>query len=54
MLIRALCILNHGGRKKYARALIEVNSKNALVESLVVAIPLPNGSCHPLETIDIE
>ncbi|GJX36435.1 hypothetical protein Tco_0247992 [Tanacetum coccineum] len=36
------------------RALIEVSSENALMDSLVVAIPFQNGSGHTMETIDIE
>ncbi|GKC94453.1 hypothetical protein Tco_1159895 [Tanacetum coccineum] len=38
----------------YAWALIDVSSKKALVDSLVVAIPFQNGSGHSMETIDIE
>ncbi|GJY63636.1 hypothetical protein Tco_0465096 [Tanacetum coccineum] len=38
----------------YARALIEVLTANALLDSLVVAISLPNGKGHTLETIEIE
>ncbi|GJX70285.1 zinc knuckle CX2CX4HX4C containing protein [Tanacetum coccineum] len=41
-------------RNTYARALIEVSSKKALVDSLVVAIPFQNGSRYSIETIDIE
>ncbi|GKB10326.1 zinc knuckle CX2CX4HX4C containing protein [Tanacetum coccineum] len=48
------CALIRGGRNTYTRALIEVSSANALLESLVVAIPLPNGKGHTLETIKIE
>ncbi|GJU31920.1 zinc knuckle CX2CX4HX4C containing protein [Tanacetum coccineum] len=46
--------LKSWGRNTYARALIEVSSKKALVDSLVVAIPFQNGSGHSMETIDIE
>ncbi|PWA54532.1 zinc knuckle CX2CX4HX4C [Artemisia annua] len=42
------------GRNSYARALVEVSSKEALLDSLVVAIPYPIGSGHSLEKIDIE
>nr|GEV59415.1 hypothetical protein [Tanacetum cinerariifolium] len=41
-------------RCTYARALIKVSVATALLESLVVAIPLPNGKGHTLETIEIE
>ena len=46
--------LKSWGRNNYARALIEVSSKMALVKSLVVVIPFPNGPGHSMETIDIE
>ncbi|GJX85339.1 zinc knuckle CX2CX4HX4C containing protein [Tanacetum coccineum] len=42
------------GRNTYARALIEVLFKKALVESLVVVISYPNGSGHSMETIKVE
>ncbi|GJY42406.1 hypothetical protein Tco_0429676 [Tanacetum coccineum] len=42
------------GRNDYARALIEVSSLIALKESIVVAIPFPNGSGHSLETVEVE
>ncbi|GKD77361.1 zinc knuckle CX2CX4HX4C containing protein, partial [Tanacetum coccineum] len=38
----------------YVRALIEVSSTSALMDSLIVAIAFQNGSGHSLETIDIE
>ncbi|GJW12946.1 zinc knuckle CX2CX4HX4C containing protein [Tanacetum coccineum] len=41
-------------RNTYARALIEVSSKKELIDSLVVAIPFPNGTRHTLETIEVE
>ncbi|GKB44888.1 retrovirus-related pol polyprotein from transposon 17.6 [Tanacetum coccineum] len=34
--------------------LVEVSTDNELVDSLVVAIPFPNGKGHSLETIEIE
>ncbi|GJT36874.1 hypothetical protein Tco_0936739 [Tanacetum coccineum] len=46
--------LKSWGRNTYAWALIEVSSKKALVDSLVVAIPFQNGSGHSMKTIDIE
>ncbi|GJR34544.1 retrovirus-related pol polyprotein from transposon TNT 1-94 [Tanacetum coccineum] len=46
--------LNPWGRNTYARALIEVSAAKALLDSLVVAIPLPNGKGNTLETINIE
>nr|GEZ97177.1 zinc knuckle CX2CX4HX4C [Tanacetum cinerariifolium] len=42
------------GKNDYARALIEVSSLNPIKDSVVVAIPFPNGSGHSLETIEIE
>ncbi|GJW16316.1 zinc knuckle CX2CX4HX4C containing protein [Tanacetum coccineum] len=48
-----MCV-NPWGKNTYARALIEVLTANALLDSLVVAIPLPNGKGHTLETIEIE
>ncbi|GJX82852.1 hypothetical protein Tco_0332333 [Tanacetum coccineum] len=41
------------GRNSYARALVEVSSLAALKESLVVAIPFPNGTRHSLETVEV-
>ena len=46
--------LESWGRIRYARALIEVLSECALVESLIVAISLLNGSSHAIKTIDVE
>ncbi|GKB48843.1 hypothetical protein Tco_0899596, partial [Tanacetum coccineum] len=42
------------GRNSYARALVEVSSLNPLQDSLVVAIPFPDGSRHSLESIEVE
>ncbi|GJW89624.1 zinc knuckle CX2CX4HX4C containing protein, partial [Tanacetum coccineum] len=42
------------GRNSYAQALVEVSSLAALKESLVVAIPFPNGTGHSLETMEVE
>ncbi|GKA47142.1 reverse transcriptase domain-containing protein [Tanacetum coccineum] len=36
------------------RALVEVSSLTKLKESLIVAIPFPNGTGHSLETVDVE
>ncbi|GJZ08090.1 reverse transcriptase domain-containing protein [Tanacetum coccineum] len=46
--------LNPWGRNTYARVLVELSSECAVVESLVVAIPLPKGEGHYLETLDVE
>ncbi|GJW52913.1 zinc knuckle CX2CX4HX4C containing protein [Tanacetum coccineum] len=46
--------LNPLGRNTYARALIEVSSDRALLDSVVVAIPFKYGLGHYLETLDIE
>ncbi|GJY93448.1 zinc knuckle CX2CX4HX4C containing protein [Tanacetum coccineum] len=42
------------GRNRYARALIEVSAANALLDSIVMAIPLLNDKGQTLETIEIE
>nr|GFA58838.1 zinc knuckle CX2CX4HX4C [Tanacetum cinerariifolium] len=41
------------GRNSYAQALMEVSSLASLKESLVVAIPFPNGMRHYLETVEV-
>nr|GEX96939.1 hypothetical protein [Tanacetum cinerariifolium] len=41
-------------QSSYARALIEMTSNRAFVESLVIGIPLDDGPGHSLETIDVE
>ncbi|GJT96978.1 zinc knuckle CX2CX4HX4C containing protein [Tanacetum coccineum] len=46
--------LNPWGHTSYARVLVEFNSKNEVMESIVVAIPLPKGEGHYLETLDVE
>nr|GEY93758.1 zinc knuckle CX2CX4HX4C [Tanacetum cinerariifolium] len=46
--------LNPWGRNSYARILVELNSENEVMESSVVAIPLPKGEGHYLETLDVE
>ncbi|GKE44277.1 hypothetical protein Tco_1471561 [Tanacetum coccineum] len=43
--------LKSWGRNTYVRALVEVSSANALLESLVIVIPFANGMGHSLETI---
>nr|GEV11935.1 zinc finger, CCHC-type [Tanacetum cinerariifolium] len=48
-----MCI-NSWGRNSYARAVIEVLAENALMDSIVVSIPLQNGSGHTLKAIDLE
>ncbi|GJU09556.1 zinc finger protein 511 [Tanacetum coccineum] len=48
-----MCI-NSWSCNSYVRALIEVSAKNALMDSIVVAIPLQNGSGHTLEAIDLD
>nr|GEV48211.1 zinc knuckle CX2CX4HX4C [Tanacetum cinerariifolium] len=42
------------GKNSYVRALVEVSSLNPLQDSLIVAIPFPNGSGHSLESIEVE
>ena len=46
--------LESWGRNSLARALIEITSECAPVESLVVAIPLLDGSGFRKETIEVE
>ncbi|GJV06019.1 hypothetical protein Tco_1343675 [Tanacetum coccineum] len=46
--------LNSWGQNSYARALIEVSARTALMDSIVVAIPIQNDPGHTLETINIE
>ncbi|GKC27717.1 hypothetical protein Tco_1035011 [Tanacetum coccineum] len=46
--------LNPWGRKSFARILIELNSENAVMESIVVAIPLPKGKGYYLEALNVE
>ncbi|GJS96767.1 zinc knuckle CX2CX4HX4C containing protein [Tanacetum coccineum] len=42
------------GRASYARILIEVSSLVELKDSLVVAIPFPDGSGHSFEKVEVE
>nr|GEZ00877.1 hypothetical protein [Tanacetum cinerariifolium] len=42
------------GRSSYARALIEVSTEKALMESIVIAIPLGKDKGHSLATVEIE
>ncbi|GJV17252.1 zinc knuckle CX2CX4HX4C containing protein [Tanacetum coccineum] len=46
--------LNPWGRNSYAQILVELNSENEVMESIVVAIPLPKGDGHYLETLVVE
>ncbi|GKC80931.1 zinc knuckle CX2CX4HX4C containing protein [Tanacetum coccineum] len=46
--------LNPWGQSSYARALIDMTSDWAFVESLVVGIPLEDGLGHSMETIEME
>ncbi|GKC55028.1 hypothetical protein Tco_1077773, partial [Tanacetum coccineum] len=46
--------LNPWGHTSYARVLVEFNSENEVMESIVVAIPLPKVKGHYLETLDVE
>ncbi|GKB95569.1 RNA-directed DNA polymerase, eukaryota, reverse transcriptase zinc-binding domain protein [Tanacetum coccineum] len=48
-----MCI-NPWGRNTHARVLIEISSERAFVDSMVVAIPLEDGSGHSMETLSIE
>ncbi|PWA86470.1 RNA-directed DNA polymerase, eukaryota, Reverse transcriptase zinc-binding domain protein [Artemisia annua] len=46
--------LKSWGHNSYARVLVEVSSLTALLDSIVVAIPYPNGPGHSFETLEIE
>nr|GEY75933.1 hypothetical protein [Tanacetum cinerariifolium] len=48
-----MCQKSRGGNS-YARALVKVSLLAALKESLVVAIPFPNGTGHSLEMVEVE
>ncbi|GJY54079.1 zinc knuckle CX2CX4HX4C containing protein [Tanacetum coccineum] len=50
---RDMC-LNPYGRNSYARVLVELSSECDVLESIVVAIPLPKGEGYYLETLDVE
>ncbi|GJZ79655.1 zinc knuckle CX2CX4HX4C containing protein [Tanacetum coccineum] len=46
--------LNPWGPKTYARVLIELSANQALMDSVIVAVPFPNGTGHSLENLDVE
>ncbi|GJT22253.1 zinc knuckle CX2CX4HX4C containing protein [Tanacetum coccineum] len=46
--------INPWGRNTHARVLIEISFEWAFVDSMVVAIPLEDGSGHSMETLSIE
>ncbi|GJV51074.1 zinc knuckle CX2CX4HX4C containing protein [Tanacetum coccineum] len=46
-----MCLNPHNS---FARVLVELSSKCAVMESIVVAIPLPKGEEHYLETLNVE
>nr|GEY03720.1 zinc knuckle CX2CX4HX4C [Tanacetum cinerariifolium] len=46
--------LNPWGRNTYARVLVELSADCVVMESIVVAIPLPKGEGHYLETLHVE
>ncbi|GJS25269.1 zinc knuckle CX2CX4HX4C containing protein [Tanacetum coccineum] len=50
---REMC-LNPWGPKTYARVLIELSADQALMDSVIVAVPFPNGTGHSLENLDVE
>ncbi|GJS60552.1 zinc knuckle CX2CX4HX4C containing protein [Tanacetum coccineum] len=45
--------LNPWGPKTYARVLIELFTDKAIMDSVTVSIPFPNGTGHSLENLDI-
>ncbi|GJX49931.1 zinc knuckle CX2CX4HX4C containing protein [Tanacetum coccineum] len=46
--------LNPWGRNSYARVLVELSSECDVLETIIVAIPLPKGEGNYLETLDVE
>ncbi|GJY65949.1 hypothetical protein Tco_0468187 [Tanacetum coccineum] len=50
----SIMCLKSWGRNTYARALVEVSADKELMDSLVVAIPFPNGKGNCLEKIEIK
>ncbi|GJT23166.1 zinc knuckle CX2CX4HX4C containing protein [Tanacetum coccineum] len=47
-----MCV-KYWGCNTYTRELIEVSAKTALLDSLNVTIPFPNGTGHTMEKIDV-
>ncbi|GKD31623.1 zinc knuckle CX2CX4HX4C containing protein [Tanacetum coccineum] len=45
--------LNPWGPKTYARVLIELSADKAIMDSITVVIPFPNGTGHSLENLDV-
>ncbi|GJU66522.1 zinc knuckle CX2CX4HX4C containing protein [Tanacetum coccineum] len=45
--------LNLWGPKTYVRVLIELSTDKAIMDSVTVAIPFPNGTGHSLENLDV-
>ncbi|GJU63647.1 RNA-directed DNA polymerase, eukaryota, reverse transcriptase zinc-binding domain protein [Tanacetum coccineum] len=52
--IQLLCAKSHREGTHILVPLVEVSSESELKESLLVAIPFPNGKGHSLETVEIE
>ncbi|GKA85591.1 zinc knuckle CX2CX4HX4C containing protein [Tanacetum coccineum] len=48
-----MCI-NPWGRNSYAQVLVELSSECDVLETIIVAIPLPKGEGNYLETLDVE
>ncbi|GKC93330.1 zinc knuckle CX2CX4HX4C containing protein [Tanacetum coccineum] len=46
--------LNPLGSNTYARVLIELSANRAIMDSVIVAVPFPNGNGHSLENLDVE
>ncbi|GJV31932.1 zinc knuckle CX2CX4HX4C containing protein [Tanacetum coccineum] len=53
-LSQAQCVLNRGGQSSFARALIEIRVEDELKDSLIVVIPLLNGSGFCKEVVCME
>ncbi|GJU28793.1 zinc knuckle CX2CX4HX4C containing protein [Tanacetum coccineum] len=46
--------LNPWGPKTYARVLVELSAEVALMDSVIVVVPFPNGTGHSLENLAVE
>ncbi|GKB90803.1 zinc knuckle CX2CX4HX4C containing protein [Tanacetum coccineum] len=46
--------LNPRGPKTYARVLIELSADQAFMNSIIVAVPFPNGDCALVENLSVE
>lgn len=54
MLLQAQCVLIHGGRINFARALVEISSDTGLKQELIMVILVENEIGYTKEIITIE